>query len=286
MKADLFTPSEGRAARRSTLENSDMTIETFNRDLFKGRTALVTGAAGGIGKGIAEAFSALGADVVLQDVQAKELEQMVEATASRGRKAVGIPGDLSQPGIARKVFVEALAVTDRIDFLVNNAGRSWGVDTCDIDDDTAQELIELNFKSVLSLSREYVRHARRRGGGGAIVQISSTAGIAGFQRRAVYCGTKFGVVGLTKVLALDHAREGIRVNAVLPHVVETEMFRTIAQPKEVALWGAAIPMGRFATVEEVAALVMFLCSPAASYLTGGTYPVDGGYMAGSFGADV
>jgi NAD(P)-dependent dehydrogenase (short-subunit alcohol dehydrogenase family) len=262
-----------------------MSIDTFASGLFKGRTAMITGAARGIGRGIADTFAGLGADVILQDVQEQELEQAVAALASRGHKATGIPGDLSKAGVPEAVFAEALAASGRVDFLVNNAGRSWGVDTAAIDDETAYELIALNFTSVLSLSRAYIRHARQRGGGGAIVQISSTAGVTGFQRRAVYCGTKFGVVGLSKVLALDHAAEGIRVNVVLPHVVETDMFRTVAQPKEVALWSAGIPMGRFATVEEVAALVMFLCSPAASYLTGGTYPVDGGYMAGAFGSN-
>ncbi len=92
-------------------------------------------------------------------------------------------------------------------------------------------------------------------------------------------------MGLTKVLALDHARDNIRVNAILPDVVETNMFRTVASPQDAANWRAEIPMGRFAQVEDVANLAMFLCSPAASYLTGGLYPVDGGAMAGSFGAD-
>ena len=141
----------------------------------------------------------------------------------------------------------------RVDFLINNAGRSWNVDTAEIDEDTTQLLIELNFKSVVRLARAYVSHARRRDGGGAIVQISSTAGIAGFERRAVYGATKFAVIGLTKVLALDHARDGIRVNAVLPHVVDTEMFRDVAKPEEAERWRAGIPMGRFATVEDVAA---------------------------------
>ena len=133
--------------------------------------------------------------------------------------------------------------------------------------------------------KRLIAHARERSGGGAIIQISSTAGIVGFERRAVYCATKFAVIGLTKVLALDHGRDGIRVNAVLPHVVETDMFHKTASSQEVDLWRTGIPMGRLATVEDIGALVMFLCSPAASYLTGGVYPVDGGAMAGPFGGD-
>jgi NAD(P)-dependent dehydrogenase (short-subunit alcohol dehydrogenase family) len=256
---------------------------TFRSELFRGRTALITGAARGIGRGIAEAFAKLGADVVLQDIHVEELDRAIAFLRPHGVRTFAVPGDLSRPGVASEAFAQALSATGRVDFLVNNAGRSWGVDTVDIDEARLDELIELNFKSVIVLSRDYVRHVRERGGGGSIVQISSTAGVTGFQRRAVYSGTKFGVVGLSKVLALDHAREGIRVNIVLPHVVETDMFRTVAKPHEIALWSSGIPMGRFATVEDVASLVMFLCSPAASYLTGGVYPVDGGYMAGTFG---
>ncbi|HEY7763984.1 MAG TPA: SDR family oxidoreductase, partial [Aestuariivirgaceae bacterium] len=178
---------------------------------------------------------------------------------------------------------EALKRAGRLDFLVNNAGRSWAVETKDIEPTRTQELIETNLKSVLALSRCLAMHARERGGGGSIVQISSTAGILGYERRTVYCATKFAVIGLTKAMAIEHAKEGLRVNAVLPHVVETEMFRTIAKPDEIELWRAGIPMGRFATVEDIGALVVFLCSPAAAYLTGGVYPVDGGATAGPYG---
>jgi NAD(P)-dependent dehydrogenase (short-subunit alcohol dehydrogenase family) len=257
-----------------------MPLGAFRPELFAGKGVLVTGAAGGIGSGIARAFADLGARVVVTDVDRKGL-----AREAAGSHMSVVGGDLSVPGTAEKVFDVAVSAAGRIDILVNNAGRSWGVKTEDITEERTQELIEINLKSVLFLSRRFVMHARERQGGGSIIQISSTAGLVGFERRAVYTATKFAVIGLTKVLALDHAREDIRVNAILPHVVETEMFRTIAKREEIELWRAGIPMGRFASVEDVAALAIFLSSPAGAYLTGGAYAVDGGAMAGPYGGE-
>ncbi|HVI88228.1 MAG TPA: SDR family oxidoreductase [Dongiaceae bacterium] len=262
-----------------------MTGRTFDPALYQGKVALVTGAATGIGAGIAKGFADLGADVILQDIDIDRLKWIADEIAASGVKATPINGDLARPGTAERVFDQALHAHPRIDFLVNNAGRSWGVDTGDITVDRTNELMELNLNSVLWLSKRFIAHAKEHGAGGSIIQVSSTAGVTGFQRRAVYCASKFGVIGLTKVLALDHARDNIRVNAILPHVVETDMFRTVATPQDAANWKAGIPMGRFAQVEDVANLVMFLCSPAASYLTGGLYPIDGGAMAGPFGAE-
>ena len=262
-----------------------MIDSTFQSGLFAGKVALVTGSGGGIGAGIARAFASLGASVVLQDVDAAGLVRTAAELGGAPAGCAAVEGDLAQPGAADSIFDQALSAFGRIDFLVNNAGRSWAVSTPDIVEERTQQLIELNLKSVLWLSRRYIMHANDRAAGGSVVQISSTAGVSGFERRAVYCATKFGVIGLTKALALDHARDGIRVNAVMPHVVETDMFRTVARPEEAARWRAGIPMGRFARVEEVAALVMFLCSPASAYLTGGVYPVDGGAMAGPFGGE-
>lgn len=257
-----------------------MYTDIFRPDLFRGKVALVTGAGRGIGAGIAKAFLALGARTIFHDLDAGALKERMDVAPEDC-----VTADLSEPRAADAMFDEAMDRTGRVDFLVNNAGRSWGVETRDIDPQRTQELIELNLKSVLALSRRLALHARERGGGGSIVQISSTAGILGYERRTVYCATKFAVIGLTKAMALEHAREGLRINAVLPHVVETEMFHKVAKPREIALWRAGIPLGRFATVEDVASLVVFLCSPAASYLTGGIFPVDGGAMAGPYGGE-
>ncbi|WP_296745424.1 SDR family oxidoreductase [Mesorhizobium sp.] len=262
-----------------------MNAHTFEKDLFRGKVVLVTGAAGGIGAGIAKAFADLGAQLVVQDIDFEKLQRGANRLVRDGHRVTAIGGDLSIRGTADTVFDQALLAHDRIDILINNAGRSWGITTDAISPERTDELMELNFNSVLWLSKRFIAEARKHGEGGSIIQVSSTAGVTGFERRAVYCATKFGVVGLTKVLALDHARENIRVNALLPHVVETEMFRTVASPQDAANWRTGIPMGRFAQVEDVANLAIFLCSPAASYLTGGLYPVDGGAMAGSFGGN-
>ncbi len=267
------------------MASSIMTNTVFKDGIFEGKCALVTGAARGIGAGIARALAGLGAKVVLNDIHPEGLHLIRDEILASGGSACAIDSDLSVAGAAEDLFTRALDREGELHILVNNAGRSWSVRTTDIKPVQTQELIELNLKSVLTLSQQFVAHALRRGGGGSIVQISSTAGVTGFERRAVYCATKFAVVGLTKVLALDHARDGIRVNAVLPHVVQTEMFRTVASPEEMKIWSDGIPMGRFAKVEDVANLVVFLCSPAGSYLTGGSYPVDGGMMAGPFGGE-
>ncbi|HET8728495.1 MAG TPA: SDR family oxidoreductase [Alphaproteobacteria bacterium] len=256
---------------------------SFRPDLFEGRTVLVTGAAGGIGAGIAEAFAAHGAFVCLQDVRADEASARAGILRDKGLRADAVGGDLARKGAAGDIFEAAMARLGRVDVLVNNAGRSWAVETVDIDPARAEELNELNLMSVLWLSQRFIAHALERGGGGSILQVSSTAGVAGFQRRAVYCATKHGVIGLTRVMALDHARDGVRVNAILPHVVETDMFRTVASKADGDSWRAAIPAQRFASVDDVSNLALFLCSPAASYLTGGCYPVDGGAMAGPYG---
>ncbi|MCZ6860638.1 MAG: SDR family NAD(P)-dependent oxidoreductase [Alphaproteobacteria bacterium] len=264
------------------MAGTTMILSTFNNNLFDGKTALVTGAANGVGAGVARCFATLGARVLLQDIDAAGLERMSRELDFAKGGVETLEGDLSQPGVAEEVFEQALRTGGSIEVLVNNAGRSSAQNTSEITDENMQPLIELNLKSAVFLSKQFVAHARKRLGGGSIVQISSTAGIIGFERRAVYSATKFALIGLSKVLTLDHARDGIRVNVVLPHVVETDMFQRTARQDEADHWRAGIPLGRFATIDDIGALVMFLCSPAAAYLTGGVYPVDGGAMAGTY----
>ena len=255
-------------------------VATFRDDLFAGQTALVTGAGRGIGAEIARAFAATGARVVLHDIDEMSLSTVADEMRGGGYQVATVAGDLSCTDQARSIIPRGVAAFGRLDVLVNNAGRSWAVTTDEIDETHALELVQLNQMAILWLSQAFIAHRRSQGGGGSIIQISSTAGIAGFGERAVYCATKHAVQGMTRVLAIDHADEGIRVNAILPHVIESPMFRTVARPEEAAAWSAGIPMRRLGTPADVAAAALFLCSPAAAYITGSSLILDGGAMAG------
>ena len=202
-----------------------MYAEVFKPDLFRGKVALVTGAGRGIGAGIAKAFLTLGARTISHDLNAEALKARIDAAPDDCMTA-----DLSKPQAADGMFDAAMERAGRIDFLINNAGISWAVETGEIErgkDPRAHRAQPqeraLPVEASLSLMPESATAAA------AIVQISSTAGITGFERRAVYVATKFAVVGLTKGWRSNMPRRH-RVNAVLPHVVETEMFRTVAKP--------------------------------------------------------
>jgi NAD(P)-dependent dehydrogenase (short-subunit alcohol dehydrogenase family) len=255
-------------------------LSTFPRDLFKGKTVLVTGSGDGIGAAIAVLFAAHGARVAVHDLKPDFARRILAVVREQGGDGDAFIADLAQQGNAERLFAEAVDRLGAIDFLVNNAGRSWAVDTADIDPERADALVELDLMAALWLTKACIGHLKARAAPGGIVQISSTAGVLGFRRRAVYVAAKHGLVGLTRALALDHAEDGIRINAVLPHVIETSMYRTVATERDREVWTAGIPLGRIGTPADVAGMVMFLCSPAASYLTGGTFVVDGGALAG------
>lgn len=253
----------------------------FREDLFMGQTVLVTGGGRGIGAGIADAFAACGACIALHDVDDASVEVKAAEIRSRGAQVTTFSEDLSRKGAADALMEEVLARMGELHVLVNNAGRSWAVTTQDIDKNRAEDIVELNQMAVLWLSKAFILHRRSCGGGGSIVQIGSTAGVVGFANRAVYAATKHAIQGLTRVLAIDHGSEGIRVNSVLPHVIETPMFNSVASAAEGANWQSSIPMRRLGTPDDIAGAVLFLCSPAATYITGSSLVVDGGAMAGT-----
>lgn len=253
---------------------------TFRRDLFAGVTVLVTGGGRGIGAGVAEAFADCGADLALHDVDEGALHARAESLRARGVDVKTFHADLARKGAAETLMAEVIDSAGQVHVLVNNAGCSWAVTTDEIDALKAESIVELNQMSVLWLCRSFVQHRKAHGGGGSIVQISSTAGVAGFSNRAVYAATKHAMQGLTRVLALDHGADGIRVNSILPHVIETPMFKSIASEGEAAHWSSSIPLRRLGTPDDIAGAALFLCSPAASYISSSSIIVDGGAMAG------
>jgi NAD(P)-dependent dehydrogenase (short-subunit alcohol dehydrogenase family) len=240
------------------------------------QVALVTGAGSGIGEACAKALAAAGAKVVVSDVTAAAAQRVA---AEIGTVAAAWTTDVASDTACDAMVAFALERFGRLDIAVNNAGvgnkdRSH---VGDLPTASWRNVLGVNLDGVFFSMRAEIA-AMRANGGGAIVNIASVMGSVAVECGSAYVAAKHGVVGLTKAAALDHAGDSIRVNAVGPGYVDTAMFadRTPEQRAEV---GARHPLGRIAQPEEVAALVLWLASPAASFATGGYYPIDGGYLA-------
>jgi NAD(P)-dependent dehydrogenase (short-subunit alcohol dehydrogenase family) len=254
---------------------------------FDGKVVLITGAAGGIGRAAAVRFASEGARVGLVDVSREGLGETLAAVEKAGAAGLAVEADVTR---AADVARYAAAVAERfggIDCFFNNAGILGEVrPLVDYPEDVFDRVIAVNVKGVW-LGMKTVAPLLRARGGGAIVNTASIAGLHGSRVPLVaYTASKHAVVGLTRTGALELARDGIRVNAVCPSPIETAMVRALeerASPTNPAGFhdrmAGTIPLRRYGTAEEVAALVAFLCSADARYITGGIYPVDGGATA-------
>lgn len=244
---------------------------------LNGRTAIITGAAGGIGAATAAMLAKAGARVVLTDIKQAEGRKTVAGIGPNARFA---DHDVSDSGDWQAVVAFAEAEFGPVSILVNNAGVAVIPAPLDqVSDADYRRTIEVNQMSCF-LGMKAVVPSMRRAGGGAIVNVSSVAGLKAERGAISYCASKFAVTGMTKVAALDLASDNIRVNSVHPGLVDTPMVRPPGGPEAfepIMQFAATLPIPRPARPEEIANLIVFLASDAASFLTGGAYTADGGW---------
>ncbi len=248
---------------------------------FSGMAVLVTGGTSGIGAAIARAFGDAGAAVLLSGRDAGRGAEVVADIAGDGGTAAFEPADLTDPRACGRLVDAVLDRYGRLDVLVNNAGVIHRATAEETSDEQWNETIAVNLSAAFLVSRAAIP-ALRRQGGGAIVNVASDWALVGGRRGVAYCASKGGLVQMTRAMALDHASDGIRVNAVCPTDIMTPMlvdeFRAMGLREEegLAALGEQIPMGRVGTPEEVARAVLFLASEQAAFITGVALPVDGG----------
>ena len=248
---------------------------------FEGKVALVTGGAKGIGRATAEAFSAEGAAVVIADIDVAEGQALARSLP----RATFVATDVTKMADAARAVQTAVETYGGLDILFSNAGIVMYNLIENVTEEHYEREMGVNFKGHVWMCK-YAIPAMRKRGGGAIVCTSSVQALSTQTTVAIYAASKAATLAMTKAIAQDHAHENIRVNAILPGSVDTPMLRNAARdlnPDDVegtiASWGRMHPIGRVITAQDVAKLVLFLCSDDASALTGASYLVDGGLMA-------
>jgi NAD(P)-dependent dehydrogenase (short-subunit alcohol dehydrogenase family) len=243
-----------------------------------GKVGLVTGGGSGIGEACASLLAASGATVVVVDLEEHAAQRVVRTIVDDGGAASPATVDVADPEAVESLIDGIVAEHGRLDWAVNNAGISGdSVPTGEYAIDTWRRVIDVNLNAVFYCCR-YEIAAMLRGGGGAIVNMSSILGSVGFGLAPAYTAAKHGVVGLSRAAALDHAADGVRVNAVGPGFIQTPLL-SAADDAIVAGLADLHPLGRIGQTREVGELVAWLCSDAASFVTGAYYTVDGGYTA-------
>lgn len=250
---------------------------------FQGRTVVVTGAASGIGEATAAAFAREGASVVVVDRDRERAAQVAARLTSQGGRALPVACDVTLAEDCDAAVADAVRWGGKLDVLVNNAGIGHSGGVLDTDECTWDRVMDVNVKGVFLMSRAALP-AMQATGSGCIVNTASIAGIRGLPERAVYTASKFAVVGLTKAMALDHVKQGIRVNCVCPGTTETPWIaERLAEAVDPAVTRAALvarqPMGRLGLPVEIAAAILFLASDESSFTTGTALLVDGGFVA-------
>ena len=248
--------------------------------VLQGKVALVTGGSSGIGKATAIAFAREGASVIVASRRIKESQETVETIKESGGEGIFVKTDVSQATAVEGMVDKAVEAYGSLDCAFNNAGIAKGAPIHEFPEEDWDQVMDINLKGVW-LCMKYEVSQMLRSGSGVIVNNSSVAGLVGAANSSAYFASKHGVVGLTKSVALEVAKKGIRVNAVCPGVIHTPMMQeAFDDPKRREQTNAFQPIGRAGTPEEVAEAVVWLCSDAASFVTGQAWAVDGGLIAG------
>lgn len=250
---------------------------------FSDKIALITGAGSGLGRATAVLFAKQGAKVVVSDINEEGGNETVRLIEEAGGAATFIRCNVSQEEEVNLLVQKVVEVYGRLDCAVNNAGIGglWNP-THSYPTDNFEKVMAVNTTGVFMCMRAEIQQMLKQGGGGAIVNVSSVSGLVGFPNNIAYAASKHAVIGLTRTAALEYAKKNIRVNAVCPVFtitpLVTEMFEIIGDLKDKL--EVAIPMKRFGQASEIADAIVYLCSNAASFITGHSLPIDGGMTAG------
>jgi NAD(P)-dependent dehydrogenase (short-subunit alcohol dehydrogenase family) len=250
--------------------------------VLAGEVALVTGAGRGIGLATAKALAEAGASVVVADRDEEAISAAADRLRSAGHNAIGVTCDVTDKAQVAAMVEQAVRTYSRLDAAFNNAGvNSDGAPLLDTSDEEFERIININLRGVWNCMKAELRQMTAQGAG-VIVNCSSIGGMVGSRGRSAYSASKHAVIGLTRSAALDYATLGIRINAVCPGIINTPMAVEVTKnydPEIVKAMVAREPIERFGEPEEIAAAVVFLCSPAASFMVGHAMAVDGGVLA-------